>query len=112
MLLTLAALKCDLREESRVIEKLAHRSLHPVTYDEGLSVARSIRAARYLGKYPYGWTFGSAEPAECSAKHNRGVQEAIYEAAKVSVGTRPKGGANGIGGLGTDDIKSCSCTIM
>ncbi|OCF71116.1 rho family protein [Kwoniella mangroviensis CBS 8886] len=78
----LVALKCDLREDPAIKEKLAGRSLHPVTYDEGLSVARAIRASRYL---------------ECSAKHNRGVQEAIYEAARVAIGSRPKGG----GGSGT-----------
>lgn len=50
-LLTLvSALKCDLREDSGVKEKLARRSLHPVTYEEGLAVARSIRASRYLGE--------------------------------------------------------------
>ncbi|WVW78191.1 hypothetical protein I302_100142 [Kwoniella bestiolae CBS 10118] len=80
----LVALKCDLREDPDIKEKLAKRSLHPVTYDEGLSVARAIRASRYL---------------ECSAKHNRGVQEAIYEAARVSIGSRPKGGG-GSGGSG------------
>ncbi|OCF44817.1 rho family protein [Kwoniella heveanensis CBS 569] len=76
----LVALKCDLREDSAVKGKLARRSLHPVTYEEGLSVARAIKASRYL---------------ECSAKHNRGVQEAVYEAARVAIGSRPKGGAGG-----------------
>ncbi|WWC59710.1 uncharacterized protein I303_102272 [Kwoniella dejecticola CBS 10117] len=79
----LVALKCDLREDPVIKEKLAKRSLHPVTYDEGLSVARAIRASRYL---------------ECSAKHNRGVQEAVYEAARVAIGSRPKGGGGGTSG--------------
>ncbi|WWD21713.1 hypothetical protein CI109_106200 [Kwoniella shandongensis] len=78
----LIALKCDLRDDPTVKEKLARRSQHPVTYDEGLAAARAIRANRYL---------------ECSAKHNRGVQEAIYEAAQVAVGSKPKGGGGGGG---------------
>ena len=44
------ALKCDLREEPNVKEKLYRRGLHPVSYEEGLSVARAIRATRYLGR--------------------------------------------------------------
>jgi Rho family protein len=94
------ALKCDLREDPTVKEKLSRRSQHPVTYDEGLSVARRLKATRYL---------------ECSAKHNRGVQEAIMEAAKVAVGTRAKGGG-GSGAIGErlkqDRLDGCKCVIM
>jgi hypothetical protein len=49
-----AALKCDLRDDPAVKEKLARRSLHPVSYEEGLSVARAIRASRYLGERAVG----------------------------------------------------------
>lgn len=45
------ALKCDLREEPSVKEKLYRRGLLPVSYEEGLAVARTIRATRYLGKF-------------------------------------------------------------
>ena len=73
--------------------------MHPVTYDEGLAVARAIRATRYL---------------ECSAKHNRGVQEALHEAARVAMSTRAKGSS---GALGTQlqlrkEKMGCECTIM
>lgn len=34
---------------------------------------------------------------ECSAKHNRGVQEAIHEAARVGLGGKPRGGSSGEG---------------
>ncbi|KAI9636094.1 small GTPase superfamily [Dioszegia hungarica] len=96
----LIALKCDLREDPAVREKLARRSLQPVTYEDGLSVARTIRAVRYL---------------ECSAKHNRGVQEAIYEAARVAMGSRAKGsGGGGGGGVGAmaSRLKGRSCIIL
>jgi Rho family protein len=32
---------------------------------------------------------------ECSSKHNRGVTEVFYEAARASMGTRPKGPGDG-----------------
>ncbi|KAI6023744.1 ras family-domain-containing protein [Pisolithus microcarpus] len=60
------ALKCDLRDDRNVAERLARH---------GLTVARRIRASRYL---------------ECSSKHNRGVSEVFYEAARLSLTTRPK----------------------
>ena len=45
----LGALKCDLRHDRNVGERLAHHGMHPVPYEEGLAVARRIRASRYLG---------------------------------------------------------------
>ncbi|KAK0488899.1 P-loop containing nucleoside triphosphate hydrolase protein [Armillaria novae-zelandiae] len=69
-------LKCDLRDDRAVKDRLLRYGTHPVEYEEGLSVARRIRASRYL---------------ECSSKHNRGVTEVFYEAARVSLSTRAKG---------------------
>jgi len=74
--LVLVALKCDLRDEPTVQDRLARYGLHTVQYEDGLAVARRIRASRYL---------------ECSSKHNRGVNEVFYEAARVSLSTRAKG---------------------
>ncbi|THG97365.1 hypothetical protein EW026_g4615 [Hermanssonia centrifuga] len=74
--IVLVALKCDLRDDRAVQERLARYGMHTVQYEEGLAVARRIRASRYL---------------ECSAKHNRGVSEVFYEAARVSLSTRAKG---------------------
>ncbi|KAJ7065189.1 GTP-binding protein Rho3 [Mycena amicta] len=82
--LVLVALKCDLRDDLSVKERLHRHGAHPVQYEEGLTVARRIRASRYL---------------ECSSKHNRGVTEVFYEAARVSLSTRPKVSGDG-------------CTIM
>ena len=45
------ALKCDLRDEPTVQDRLARYGLHTVQYEEGLTVARRIRASRYLGAY-------------------------------------------------------------
>ncbi|KAJ3827828.1 P-loop containing nucleoside triphosphate hydrolase protein [Lentinula raphanica] len=70
------ALKCDLRDDYSIKERLQRYGKHPVQYEEGLAVARRIRASRYL---------------ECSSKHNRGVTEVFYEAARVSLNTRNRG---------------------
>ena len=43
------ALKCDLRDDSAVKERLNRYGSHTVQYEEGLAVARRIRASRYLG---------------------------------------------------------------
>ena len=45
----MVALKCDLREDPDVKAKLARRNQRPVQYEEGLDLARTIRATRYLG---------------------------------------------------------------
>lgn len=77
--LVLVALKCDLRE---LEEEITYNDRHTnnqhryIQYEEGLSVAKFIRAVRYL---------------ECSAKHNRGVNEAFTEAARVAIAAKPKG---------------------
>ncbi|PPQ94652.1 LOW QUALITY PROTEIN: hypothetical protein CVT25_009383 [Psilocybe cyanescens] len=72
--------KCDLRDDPVIKERLKRYGNHTVQYEEGLAVARRIRASRYL---------------ECSSKHNRGVTEVFYEAARVSLSTRAKGSGDG-----------------
>lgn len=75
--LILVALKCDLRETVDDDDDAAdHRGYHIIGYDEGVAVAKAIGACRYL---------------ECSAKHNRGVNEAFTEAARVAIQAKPKG---------------------
>ncbi|KAM5532905.1 hypothetical protein V8D89_013457 [Ganoderma adspersum] len=84
--LVLVALKCDLREDQETQARLARYNMRTVQYEEGLTVARRIRASRYL---------------ECSAKHNRGVHEVFHESARVSLSTRAKGsGSYGSGRSG------------
>ncbi|KAI8641229.1 small GTPase superfamily [Parasitella parasitica] len=61
--IVLVALKCDLREEKR----------NTILYEEGVEMARSINALRYL---------------ECSAKHKRGVKECFQETAKVALSVK------------------------
>lgn len=86
--LVLVALKCDLRnnEEGGEGAKKTY-----VTYEQGLEVAKKIGALRYL---------------ECSAKMNRGVNEAFTEAARCALGAKPKGAA------ADDKEESSKCVIM
>jgi Rho family protein len=49
-LVLFAALKCDLRSDEGFLEKMQLRNQDPVGYDEGLAVARRIKAKRYFGE--------------------------------------------------------------
>ncbi|ORX62140.1 hypothetical protein DM01DRAFT_1315510 [Hesseltinella vesiculosa] len=83
--IVLVALKCDLRDDEDSVKKMKSP---PVMYEEGLTVARSINAVRYL---------------ECSAKHNRGIREVFDQAGRVALNVHLK----------TDqDTKSSTCIIL
>lgn len=73
--LVLVALKCDLREAGDDSPEKASPGGF-IQYPEGLAVAQRIKALRYL---------------ECSAKMNRGVNEAFTEAARVALSANAKG---------------------
>lgn len=89
--LVLVALKCDLRENGEEEDENAapateQREKKPmIDYNQGLDVARRIKAMRYL---------------ECSAMRNRGVNEAFTEAARVALSVKPAG------------ENDSSCTVM
>lgn len=112
MKLVLVALKCDLREKhadeddetdgaepGRPKEKKEF-----IDYNQGLEVARRIQALRYLGTVStpcHGMRCDAREmltpSAECSAKRNRGVNEAFTEAARVALSVKGTNGSQGIG---------------
>ncbi|WPK25739.1 hypothetical protein PUMCH_003066 [Australozyma saopauloensis] len=102
--LVLVALKCDLRNLEEDPQAVEDESFNPydqqspgngagarrlITYEEGLAVAKKVGALRYL---------------ECSAKKNRGVNEAFSEAARCALNAKPKGASG--------EQKEKSCTIM
>ncbi|CEQ38774.1 SPOSA6832_00221 [Sporobolomyces salmonicolor] len=107
---------CDLREDMPTREKLAKFDQAPIEYEElertklrscgnqGLTVARRIRASRYLGEHLELCILASAlgaltdrtiPLAECSAKHDRGVRETFEEAARVAVNAQRRGETRG-----------------
>lgn len=105
--LVLVACKCDLRSnEDTDVEQPNHEddSFNPynpnanpyqqqrrlISYEEGLAVAKKVGALRYL---------------ECSAKKNRGVNEAFSEAARCALNARPKGAND-------NEVEKKGCIIM
>jgi len=86
--LVLVALKCDLREKYSEEEEDTGESAQAqgqegnefIDYKQGLEVAQRIQALRYL---------------ECSAKKNRGVNEAFTEAARVALSVKGPGASQG-----------------
>ncbi|GAA5877094.1 hypothetical protein JCM16303_006164 [Sporobolomyces ruberrimus] len=92
----LVALKCDLREDPIARERVRKYGGEVIEYEQGLTVAKRIRASRYL---------------ECSAKHDRGVREAFEEAARVAVTAQRRGETRGSKPDDTRDGGG-SCTLM
>ncbi|SCZ90194.1 BZ3500_MvSof-1268-A1-R1_Chr1-3g01832 [Microbotryum saponariae] len=100
----LVALKCDLRDDPATKASLARYQEYPVQYEQGLEVAKSIRASRYL---------------ECSARFDRGVREAFeeasqYQAARVAIHARRRGETRGSGPGEDGDLdgqRSSSCVV-
>lgn len=110
--LVLVALKCDLREKHADDDDDGDDAGHGkekemIDYKQGLEVAKRIQALRYLGM-----DSGRGKNkrrqlltllTECSAKRNRGVNEAFTEAARVALSVK---GANGSSSSGS------KCTVM
>ena len=101
--LVLVALKCDLREKTADDDEETgdHNTSRPrkekemIDYKQGLEVARRIHALRYLGKPgslpPTLLSIAHQNRLECSAKCNRGVNEAFTEAARVALSVKASG---------------------
>ena len=117
--LVLVALKCDLREGIVDVDEDGEalplsREKPLIEYAQGIEVAQRIHALRYLGTSPVqpkaylssaqclsGRMYADGK-AECSAKKNRGVNEAFTEAARVALSVK-----------GTNSSSSSSkCAIM
>ncbi|GAA5850507.1 hypothetical protein JCM3766R1_003519 [Sporobolomyces carnicolor] len=93
----LVANKCDLREDPVARERVRKYGGEMIEYEQGLNVAKRIRASRYL---------------ECSAKHDRGVREAFEEAARVSVTAQRRGETRGSRADDTAPREGPNCAIM
>ncbi|KAG7239523.1 hypothetical protein INR49_028835, partial [Caranx melampygus] len=64
----LVGTKLDLRDEKETIEKLKEKKLAPITYPQGLALAKEIDAVKYL---------------ECSALNQRGLKTVFDEAIRA-----------------------------
>ena len=106
--LVLVALKCDLRErgadEDEEGTQRGGREKVMIDYKQGLEVAKRIQALRYLGTLKWEEMFERMRAesnhiliiyTECSAKRNRGVNEAFTEAARVALSVKGAGTSGG-----------------
>ncbi|XP_051877536.1 ras homolog gene family, member Gd [Rhinoraja longicauda] len=64
----LVGTKKDLRNDSETIKKLKEQSLSPTTMHQGVTLAKQIRAVKYL---------------ECSALNQEGIREVFVEAVRA-----------------------------
>jgi len=64
----LVGTKLDLREDPQTIEKLRDRRMSPITYQQGVSMAKDIGAVKYL---------------ECSALTQKGLKTVFDEAIRA-----------------------------
>ena len=65
----------DLREDKETIEKLKEKKLSPITYKQGLAMAKEIGAVKYL---------------ECSALTKKGLKTVFNEAFIAVLCPKPK----------------------
>ena len=103
--LLLVGTKSDLREDKAVVAALAKRKREPVTYAQGVELARLIsgkgRRRRRATHLFIRRQLGAAAYMECSAKTQEGLKDLFAEAAKIALdGQDKKGRARGSGGGG------------
>lgn len=67
--------KLDLREDKETIEKLRDKKLSPISYPQGLAMAKEISAGKYL---------------ECSALTQKGLKTVFDEAIRAVLCPKPK----------------------
>uniref|UniRef100_UPI003AAA853A ras-related C3 botulinum toxin substrate 2-like isoform X2 n=1 Tax=Centroberyx gerrardi TaxID=166262 RepID=UPI003AAA853A len=70
----LVGTKLDLRDEKETVEKLKEKKLAPITYPQGLALAKEIDSVKYL---------------ECSALTQRGLKTVFDEAIRAVLCPQP-----------------------
>jgi len=72
----LVGTKLDLREDPTTIDKLRDRRMQPLTYQQGVAIAKEIGAVKFL---------------ECSALTQKGLKNVFDEAIRAVLYPAPKG---------------------
>ena len=86
----LVGTKIDLREDKETINRLAEKKLAPVSHQQGMQLAKEIKAIKYL---------------ECSALTQTGLKAVFDEAIRAVL--QPAGGKGGKKGE-----KKSACTLL
>ncbi len=73
--IVLVGTKLDLRDDTEALRRLAERNLTPVSHAQGMSLAKEIKATKYL---------------ECSALTQRGLKTVFDEAIRTAIGPKSK----------------------
>jgi len=73
--LVLVGTKLDLREDQHTVERLRERRMAPVSYSQGVQMAKEIGAVKYL---------------ECSALTQKGLKNVFDEAIRAVLNPQPK----------------------
>ncbi|UYV79601.1 hypothetical protein LAZ67_17003224 [Cordylochernes scorpioides] len=71
----LVGTKLDLREDRATVDRLQERKLSPISYPQGLAMAKEIKAIKYL---------------ECSALTQKGLKNVFDEAIRATLCPQPK----------------------
>ena len=85
----LVGTKIDLREDKETINRLAEKKLAPVSHQQGMQLAKEIKAIKYL---------------ECSALTQTGLKAVFDEAIRAVLQPAGKGGKKG--------EKKSGCTLL
>ena len=86
----LVGTKIDLREDKEMINRLAEKRLAPVSHQQGMQLAKEIKALKYL---------------ECSALTQTGLKAVFDEAIRAHL--QPNGGKGG-----KKDKKGGACVVL
>ena len=72
--IVLVGTKIDLREDEETVKRLKDKNLAPISYDQGLVMAREIKAAKYV---------------ECSSLTQKGLKGVFDEALRAVLSANP-----------------------